>query len=83
MMAIKTNELRKGDRIQLRNGWEADIADNAKGNTRMAKVYGYETEIGSVYSHDIMFVKKGETWQPIEHTPAQAKLRKTVGSLGF
>ena len=80
MIAIKTNEIKKGERIRLRNGWEADMADNAKGNTRMAKVYGYETEIGSVYSHDIMYVQRGGTWQPVEHTPAQAKLRKTVAS---
>jgi len=81
---MKTNDLKKGMRVQLRNGWEADIADNAKGNTRMAKVYGFETEIGSVYSHDIAFVKTGDTplgqaWQPIEHTPAQIKLRAIAG----
>ena len=79
MIAIKTNEIRKGARIKLRNGWEADMADNAKGTIRTAKVYGHVTEIGSVYAHDIMSVKVGDTWQPIEHTPAQVKLRRMAG----
>lgn len=80
---MKTNELKKGMRIRLRNGWEADLADNMNGQTRMAKVYGFETEIGSVYSHDIVAVRfpaiadsEGERWIPIEHTPAQLKLQK-------
>ena len=79
MIAIKTNEIKKGERIRLRNGWEADMADNAKGNTRIAKVYGYETEIGSVYSHDIVKVNRAGTWQPVEHTTAQVNLRRAVG----
>lgn len=48
-----TNELKKGDVVRLRNGWYAVIADNMKGNIRMATVYGHYTETGSVYAHDI------------------------------
>jgi hypothetical protein len=79
MIAIKTNEIRKGVRIKLRCGWEADMADNARGTIRMCKVYGHETEIGSVYAHDIMSVQVNGTWQPVEHTPAQSKLRRMTG----
>ena len=75
---MKTNDIKKGMRFLLRNGWEADMADNMKGNTRLATVYGFETEMGSVYSHDITFVKVGEAWEAIEHTPAQIKLRQTA-----
>lgn len=78
---MKTNELKKGARVQLRSGWFATIEDNARGNIRMAKVYGLVTEIGSVYSHDIVsFRTFGGEWQPIEHTPAQLKLRKEVAA---
>ena len=49
-----TNDLKKGDLVQLQNGWMARIADNRKGNTRLCTVYGFETEMGSVYSHDII-----------------------------
>ena len=79
---MKTNELKKGTRVLLRNGWEAILEDNLKGNIRYAKVFGYVTEIGSVYSHDIMkaILPNGEHVF-IEHTPAQLKLRKTVENL--
>ena len=50
---MTTNELKKGARVILENGWFAEIYDNKKGGTRLAKVYGFATEIGSVYSHDI------------------------------
>jgi hypothetical protein len=51
---VVTNDLKKGDLVQLQNGWMARIADNRKGNTRLCTVYGFETEMGSVYSHDII-----------------------------
>ena len=77
---MKTNDLKKGTRVQLRNGWFATLVDNAKGNTRCAEVEGYVTEIGSVYSHDIVKYFNGEflEWDIVEHTPAQLKLWKSV-----
>ena len=80
MNARKTNELKKGTWVVLRNGWKAEIYDNMRGNTRMARVYGDFDEIGSVYSHDIM--KWGATEDtivhPVEHTQAQKKLKMEV-----
>jgi len=75
---MKTNDLKRGARVILTNGWEADIMDNMKGNTRMARVYGFETEIGSVYSHDIEYVIIGGEKFPIEHTEQQHKLRNQI-----
>ena len=75
----KTNELKKGDRVQLRNGWFGTVADNARGNIRMVTVEGDYTETGSVYSHDILRAQpKGGAWDYVEHTPAQLKLREQV-----
>lgn len=77
---MKTNDLKKGMRIQLRNGWYGTVYDNARGNTRMCEVEGDFTEIGSIFSHDIIrYFPEGPS-QPIiiEHTPAQLKLRETV-----
>ncbi len=51
---MKTNELKKGDYVKLRNGWLARMADNQRGTIRMAEVYGTFVETGSVYSHDIL-----------------------------
>lgn len=78
---IKTNELRKGDRVQLRNGWFGTVADNARGNIRMVTVEGDYTETGSVYSHDIFRAQpKGGAWDLVEHTLPQLKLREQVGA---
>lgn len=79
-----TNDLKKGDRIQLRNGWQAKIEDNMKGNTRLCTVYGDFTEMGSVYSHDIMHkINPDGSIVMIEHTPAQVKLQKQVEDFDF
>lgn len=80
---MKTNDIKKGARIVLRNGWHGTMKDNAKGNIRIAEVEGFETETGSVYSHDIVqAMNVGEVeWQAVEHTPAQQKLRKQVQEL--
>lgn len=76
---MKTNELKKGDRVQLRNGWFGTIADNARGNIRMATVEGDYTETGSVYSHDILRAcPQGGAWEMVDHTDAQLKLRAIV-----
>jgi hypothetical protein len=80
-----TNELKKGDRVQLRNGWKATVMDNGRGNTRMCEVEGLYTEMGSVYSHDIMLhiPRDGSSPARIEHTEKQEKLRERVNLIGF
>ena len=80
---IKTNDIKKGTRIRLANGWFATMADNMRGNTRMAEVEGFFTEIGSVYSHDIVSALIEGEWVTVEHTPAQNKLRQRVSAFGF
>jgi len=81
---MKTNDLKKGARVQLRNGWYATVADNAKGQTRMCDVEGIVREMGSVYSHDIVRVSTGDGfWIEIEHTPVQLKLKAQVSKMGM
>ena len=72
---MKTNDIKKGMRILLANGWFGTMADNRKGNTRLAEVEGIYRELGSVYSHDIVEVEVDGCFVPVEHTPAQVKLR--------
>ena len=82
-MSRKTNELKKGTWVKLRNGWKAELWDNMRGNTRVANVYGYYEEAGSIYAHDIIAWGEATSniiW-PVEHTPAQLKLKKTVEGL--
>jgi hypothetical protein len=80
---MKTNDLKKGARVRLASGWYATLMDNRKGNTRDAKVEGHLTEIGSVYSHDIIYLVDEKGTHIIEHTPAQLKLKKMVQSFGM
>lgn len=75
---MKTNDIKKGMRIRLNNGWYATMCDNARGNIRMAEVEGFYTEVGSIYAHDIALVYVDNDWVPINYTAAQDKLRKNV-----
>lgn len=77
-LTVKTNDLKKGDRVRLHDGCYATIYDNKKGNVRMAEVEGFYTEIGSVYSYDIVHALVGGNWLRVEHTPEQLRLKALV-----
>lgn len=79
LTTIKTNALKKGDRVILSNGWFATLLDNRKGNIRMAMVEGYYTEMGSVYAHDITLKQNDDgSLTRVELTPAQRKFRTAI-----
>tara|TARA_R110002012_G_scaffold3884_1_gene18033 strand:- start:487 stop:729 length:243 start_codon:yes stop_codon:yes gene_type:complete len=67
------NDMKKGQLGVLRNGWRFRIEDNKKGNIRMATVYGFATEMGSIYTHDIESLEVDGRSEPLEQTPAQKK----------
>ena len=74
---LKTNDLKKGTRVRLKNGWEAEIFDNMRGNIRQAKVFGDYTEIGSIYAHDIdTVINPDGTETKIELDEAKKKVMK-------
>lgn len=75
---MKTNDIKKGMRIVLSNGWQATMEDNKRGNIRMATVEGFYTETGSIYSHDIAGVLIDDQWVRPEYTPDQERLRNSV-----
>lgn len=78
-----TNDLKKGALVKLRNGWTATVMDNGRGNTRVCEVEGLYTEIGSVYSWDIVQAKVDKEWLPVDLTESQTKAMLRVQSLGF
>lgn len=93
---MKTNDLKKGTVVLLRDGLCARMADNKKGNIRLATVFGFATEMGSVYSHDIVgYVPNSESIKDvsniskdafktdIEYTDSQIKCRKMNRAMGF
>ena len=82
MVSIK--DVRKGSWVQLRNGWEACVEDNTVNqHTRVCTVHGFETEMGSVYSTDIAFVRTDKGWEAVSHTPAQLKAAQARKGWGF
>jgi hypothetical protein len=81
---MKTNDLKKGQRVLLRCGWQGTMADNGKGDTRIVVVEGNYRETGSVYTHDIVNARNaaGE-WELVEHTPEQHGVRQLAVELGL
>jgi hypothetical protein len=82
-MAITMKEVRKGTKVALRNGWEAEVLDNLTNRqTRMCK-YGKYTEMGSVYSSDIVSAQDEDgVWHVVTHstkTLQTAQARKMWG----
>ena len=56
MKTIEPNDIKKGMIGYKKDGFKFEMADNKKGNIRLAKVYGLYTEYGSIYTHDIDYV---------------------------
>lgn len=67
-MKIKTADIKKGTTILLNNGWYGTMMDNKKGVTRFAEVEGFETEVGSIYAHDIAAAFINDQWTSVEYT---------------
>jgi hypothetical protein len=84
-MSISIKDVKKGTRVMLRNGWEAKVEDNTvNSQTRTCTVYGDFTEMGSVYTTDIVEAKMiGDAWHVVVHTPTQLKAAQTRKGFGF
>ena len=82
--AIYTNDLKQGDLVLIPNPlggdgyWVAELWDNMRGNTRLCYVYGDFPEAGSVYSHDMCYVRRDGVWMSLTWTQQQLKLRDMV-----
>ena len=68
---IRTDQLTKGTRVRMRNGWEAIVVEPCKGNTLVAKVFGDFTETGNVYAHNIVATEVDGKWVEVEMTEEQ------------
>lgn len=79
---VKTNDLKKGTPITLKNGWAAIIMDNKKCDIRLAEVDGYVKEIGSIYAHDIDAAFINNEWVLVDYTKSQLQLKEMVENIG-
>lgn len=80
------NDIKKGMKLTLKGtGWNATMADNAKGVIRMCDVEGVCREIGSVYAWNIAEVLNPTTgkWEKVELSPAQLKQKANINAMGF
>jgi hypothetical protein len=75
---IRTDQLKKGARVRMRNGWEAIVVKECDGNTLIAKVFGAFTETGSVYAHNIVATMVDGKWIDVEMTEEQARFYREV-----
>jgi hypothetical protein len=84
-MAISIKNVKKGTQVVLRNGWKAKVEDNTVNrHTRLCTVYGDYTEMGSVYTTDIVEAQMSDgSWQIVEHSPTQLKVSKARAGWGF
>lgn len=83
---VFTADLHFGVEVKLSNGWKAIVwQKSARGTTPMCKVFGFETEIGSVYAHDIVYAIDPVSQKRVyvKLTPAQEKCKKMVSSFGW
>lgn len=78
---MTTNDIKKGMLVRLNNGWEARVEDNRKGATRTATVFGYYTEMGSIYAHDIAAVEVNGRWVDVQRTKKEIATKNTIASL--
>lgn len=79
-----TNEVEKGMTVILKNGNRAIVMDGQKRQaTRLCKVFGLYTEMGSVYSTDIVMANVDGLWTQVTLTPKQVEQVKMRSAMGF
>lgn len=89
---VPSTEIEKGDLVMLKGtNWFAEMWDNMKkSSTRVANVFGFCEEAGSIYVHDIQYVWKTSglgtakgKWCPISLTSSQIKCKEQVKAFGW
>lgn len=75
MTTITTKDLKKGDRVVLRNGWFATVVSRPVGIRVCLKVEGLYTEIGDQYIWDVAARVAPGGMERLTLTPKQIKTR--------
>lgn len=79
---IKTNDIKKGQRVEFRDGRTGVMMDNKRGNIRCVRVDGPYPEMGDVYAHDLYKAETPDGWGVVALTKAQTELRIKVANIG-
>lgn len=83
METIDVNSIKKGTMVDLRNGFKARIEDSKKGQIRLATVYGFVEEMGSVYATDIMYAVIDGDRKLVTHPDKYIKNKMVRRGFGF
>ena len=75
---VSINDVKKGMRVRLENGWEAEMMDSKRTSIRLARVFGDFEEVGSIYAHDIWEVLQDGEWLPVLLTPSLKKQAEDI-----
>lgn len=79
---ITNQDLVKGLRVRLANGWEATLLDSCRtAKTRLCEVYGIVTESGSVYAKDITQVQIAGEWLKVRYLPSLAEAKALLACI--
>lgn len=79
-----TNDIKSGAHVRLRNGLEAVVTDNQRGNIRSIEMSTQQgKDWGSCYAHDIMKVLVDGVWHDVEHTREQLALKRRLDEMGM
>ena len=82
-MVINVNDLKKGTKVILKNSWNAILEDSKKGQIRMATVFGFTTEMGSIYATDIKYAIIDGLTYLVEYPDKYLKQKLIRTGLGF
>lgn len=77
---LQVSQLKKGMRVKLRSGWEADVVKGCDGNTLTAEVFGDFTETGSIYAHDVIAALVGGQWLTVNMDEEQAQFSEEISA---
>lgn len=78
-------DIKKGTRVYLRNGWEAKVMGSTRQTAVVCEVYGFVTECGSVYGHDIIRYQDDQgNWHDVTgYQPCQIRCKEMIKHMSF
>jgi hypothetical protein len=83
MSTVVSNQIKKGTKLRLKNGWNATMMDNRRGSIRTMEVQGLHTEIGDNYVWEIKSAFIDGQWKTVQLTKNQQEQRDRIKGLGF
>jgi len=72
------NDIKKGTKLRLKNGWSATMMDNRRGSIRTMRVDGYVTDTGDQYIWKVSQALIDDEWCKLVLTNAQIRQKNRI-----